>query len=143
MKRGVGNSFFSNNIRIEVYQTALKALKREKMLQSINSKYPGIEITIEDVLTKVHFLSRLKIPFIISVLLLTIINEICQTVGVIYAPSLFWLRTIYVALFWLILNIGYIIYGRKLLNLMPPELVKKVRKVIFNIIFINIRQLFQ
>src|SRR5690554_2119674 len=103
--------------RVEVYWFALRALKREEMLQEINSKYPGIEITIEDVLVKVHFLSRLKIPMIISILLLIIIEILTRVVGVMYFPSVGWIRSVYASILWFLLTVGYIIYGRKLSSL--------------------------
>ena len=100
------------------------------MLQKINAKYPGKEITLQLVAKKVHFLSKLRIPFIIIVSLFFILYIV--STAVIYADIQSELPTVYygyIGVNWVVLATGFIFYGRRLVNLMPSSLFKKVNKV--------------
>jgi len=112
-----------------LYRYALKSLKREDMLKAINKKYKGIDLTLETVLGQVKFVRRLKIPFAILVILLLVVEMVSHCYGELNMPVLLQIRLVYISIFWLFLLVGFIIYGRKLVGIMPPDLIPKVRKV--------------
>jgi hypothetical protein len=60
------------NYRVDLYNVAITSLKREDMLIKINANYKGKDLTVEEVVTKVKFLNKLKWPFVALMSFLTI-----------------------------------------------------------------------
>ena len=119
-------------------------LKKEEMLAKINSTYKGEAITIESIVNQVKFLKvneisrifskmnqRLKIPFIcIAIILFGLHFAICfvdpktktgYTIIILYY-CLF-------VIFFFGLNIGFLVYGRKIVSVMSRDIAKKVKAV--------------
>src|SRR4051794_39581575 len=57
---------------IDLYHVSISTLKQEQMLQKINANYKGVQITVEDIVAKVTFLKKLRLPFIICVLVIAV-----------------------------------------------------------------------
>ena len=96
------------------------------MMRKINSNYQK-EVTVESVVEKVRFLKKLKYPFIVIIF----INAVLMIVWAFFERN--GLYTIVLFAIWLIVFIlncvGFLVYGRKLVSLMPKDIVKKVRRV--------------
>ena len=101
------------------------------MFQKINKNYKGKEVTLEEVVHKVKFLSRLKIPFAIFVVFVFVsMMSLSVLIGLDIQPVLLdYLVHAQLAIYYLKLSVGFLIYGRKLVSLMPYEITKKVRMV--------------
>jgi hypothetical protein len=64
--------------RVDLYNVAITSLKREDMLIKINANYKGKDLTVEEVVTKVKFLNKLKWPFVFLMSFLTIFQWVCS-----------------------------------------------------------------
>eukprot|EP00027_Filamoeba_sp_ATCC50430_P008463 CAMPEP_0168560250 /NCGR_PEP_ID=MMETSP0413-20121227/10961_1 /TAXON_ID=136452 /ORGANISM="Filamoeba nolandi, Strain NC-AS-23-1" /LENGTH=259 /DNA_ID=CAMNT_0008591541 /DNA_START=249 /DNA_END=1024 /DNA_ORIENTATION=+ len=117
---------------IEVIQTSIRTIKKEQMMKSINMNYKGKEVTVEDMVERVQFLQKLKIPFGVFLVLLTIAVYALMTAARLnskYVVPLFAVLYALIGLCWLMLLAGFLIYGRRLIRLMPFELTKKVSRL--------------
>lgn len=117
---------------IEIYNISVTTLKRENLLIRINSSYKGKALTVEDVVQRVNLLKRLRIPFIASVIIifaLNVVDSVTQDINYSFYRS--WDIAYYtIFLFcWLALSAGFLVYGRKLVSLMPRDQLKKVRSL--------------
>src|SRR3954467_9124395 len=98
------------------------------MLASISINYKGKPITIEDMLQQARFLKKLKIPFVCTVaviFLLVVMRAVTKHYGIIQVPSI--ILAAVVVLNWLACAGGFVIYGRRLVTLMPNSFSSKVR----------------
>lgn len=106
-------------------------LNKEHMFQKINKNYKRKDVTLEEVVHKVKFLSQLKLPFTIFAVFVFISMMTLTVIGGL-GIQLWLLDNIVnaeLALIYVVLTIGFLVYGRKLVSLMPYELTRKVRKV--------------
>ena len=106
------------------------------MMQNINKNYKGKDITLEEMVERVNFLQKLKIPFGVFLVGLTVAVFVLETLAHLNPESRELLRTvmfIMVMLCWVFLILGYLIYGRRLIKLMPFQLTKKVTRVMCQI----------
>jgi hypothetical protein len=100
------------------------------MLQSISINYRGSPITIEDILQQATFLKKLKIPFLCSVGLifaLDVMKAITKQMGYIEAPSI--TLTSVVVLNWIVCAGGFLIYGRRIVQVLPNKFTSKVKRL--------------
>jgi hypothetical protein len=113
-----------------LYHSAVATIRREEMLEKINSRYKA-NVTVEDVLAQATLLKRLKIPFILVAnvgFIVTVIHEFWRAyVEVDFDFS--YLFAAYFILIWISFTIGFFIYGKRLMDLMPQNISKKLRKV--------------
>mmetsp|Transcript_13738 Transcript_13738/g.19051 ORF Transcript_13738/g.19051 Transcript_13738/m.19051 type:complete len:374 (-) Transcript_13738:23-1144(-) len=117
---------------IEVVRTSIQTIRKENMMQNINVHYKGKEVTVEDMVERVKFLQKLKIPFALFLILLTAaiyVMEIFMALEPQLTTSLLAILNIMVGLCWLFMLLGFLIYGRRLIRLVPFQITKKVKKL--------------
>lgn len=128
---------------VNLYNVAIADLKKEEMLQKINTNYRGTVVTVEHVVQQVRFLRKLKIPFVIVISCLFFSHlawSIVEGLKINYVEPRRWFY-IYLTLNLLVLCLGFLFYGRRLVQLMPYELSKKVKKLTFRITLLSIYML--
>eukprot|EP01119_Soliformovum_irregulare_P011605 TRINITY_DN2926_c0_g1_i1.p1 TRINITY_DN2926_c0_g1~~TRINITY_DN2926_c0_g1_i1.p1 ORF type:complete len:373 (+),score=33.97 TRINITY_DN2926_c0_g1_i1:59-1177(+) len=117
---------------IEIYSSAVATLKKEAMLSKINSSYSK-DITIEDVVDRVRFLRRLKWPFIVIVILGIMIDIVYVVMRAAHnynegvTITITW--TAYYTFCWFSYSFGFIIYGYRLIRLLPLEVSTRMREL--------------
>lgn len=118
--------------RIEVYSSAVASLKKEIMLSKINSSYSK-DVTIDDVVDKVRFLRKLKWPFIVIVILGFIIDIVYLIMRAIHPWNegiiITYVWTVYYTFCWFMYAFGFVIYGFRLVRLLPPEVSGRMAQV--------------
>lgn len=115
---------------IDLYNVSVTSMRTENMLVNINKNYKGKQITLEQMVEKVNFLKKLRTPFICVVASVFTFQIISNFLVYFLKNILYFLLFIfYTQTLWLILTFGFIIYGRRLVSLMPPNLFKRVRKL--------------
>ena len=121
--------------RIELINTSVHRMNKETMLQKINKTYQPKEVTVEEVIEQVKFLRKLIIPFVLVVgVLLALLLALSILIGLeIREGAMFVGFQTVVSVYWIAVFIGFVIYGRKLGDLMPPLLYNKVNKVCSNV----------
>jgi hypothetical protein len=100
------------------------------MLQSISINYKGKPITIEDILKQAKFLRRLKFPFVgtfIVIFLLDIVKAVTKQHGITTVPSA--ILAAVAAFAWLLCVLGFLIYGRRIVQLLPNKYSTKVKRL--------------
>jgi len=125
---------------MEIYYTTTKILRREEMLEKINSKYKS-NVTLDSVLSNIGVMNKTKIPFIILNILAFVIQEIRDIwYGVTVNPqndfSIPWL--VLMGFLYLIESIGFLIWGRRMVNILPQLMVKKLQRITRIIIVISL-----
>jgi amino acid transporter len=111
------------------------------MLKRVNSTYQG-SATIEEVLSRVKTIKKLKIPWIVVIALGFIIQWI-KDIFLFYLPSWFrTLRTVFFVLFYLATSIGFLIYRRRLIKLMPKETLARTKRVTRRVTILSVLVLF-
>jgi len=114
---------------IELYNLSIRTIKKENMLQSINVNYKGKSVTIEEIIKKVNNLRKLRFPFIGVVCLMFVISVV-RTITSIYGIEVTVMSIIlyvYTMINWFGLSLGYLVYGRKLVALMPNVLTSRMK----------------
>lgn len=117
--------------RIELYHVAFTTIKRERMLESINSRYQAKGLTVEDIVNQVARFRKLRIPFFVGIFL-GIAIQIVYDVLLVYSvnsPAVYIPWAIVFIILFFSTAAGFLIYGRRLARLMPPEISKKVIRV--------------
>eukprot|EP00027_Filamoeba_sp_ATCC50430_P004017 CAMPEP_0168564506 /NCGR_PEP_ID=MMETSP0413-20121227/13288_1 /TAXON_ID=136452 /ORGANISM="Filamoeba nolandi, Strain NC-AS-23-1" /LENGTH=181 /DNA_ID=CAMNT_0008596195 /DNA_START=482 /DNA_END=1023 /DNA_ORIENTATION=- len=96
--------------------------------------YRGKEVTVEDMVAQVQFLQRLKIPFLLAIFII-FCSDILLMIGsvLLKLPLLHAILVAVVVVYYIGLIIGFFIYRRKLVAIMPFELTKKVKKLTFRV----------
>ncbi|PRP86094.1 hypothetical protein PROFUN_03081 [Planoprotostelium fungivorum] len=129
----------------ELYQKTMKSIKQRDMMMKVNSNYQG-ELTVEQVMTKLTFLQRFKIPFI----LVTVISG-SVWVGRIVGNYKIWTvsawRTFYpfewsfFSTVWLLFGIIFTVYGIRLCRVMPEMMAHKMKMMTFKMIAVLMLQI--
>ena len=102
------------------------------MLQKISIHYKPKDVTLEDMVEKLKFLGKLKIPFTVLVIMEFVIIYATQIIGALFIKItivMFNIMITAVFLYYVVISIGFLIYRKKLISIMPVQLTKKVRKV--------------
>ena len=102
------------------------------MLQKISIHYKPKDITLEDMIEKLKFLGKLKIPFVLLVGVQFVIIYVTQIIGAIpgqNAVAMLNALFVVVIVYYVVISVGFLIYRKRLVSLMPFELTKKVRRV--------------
>ncbi|PRP88544.1 hypothetical protein PROFUN_02955 [Planoprotostelium fungivorum] len=118
----------------ELYYSAIRKMKREQMLQKIKPGYQST-LTIEDVMLKLHFVSKFRFAYVgVAVLNITFyVTRICthlfsRSSDVVFAFQTF--DNSFMAASWILFFGGYIFYGFRLLQILPPALASRIRTMI-------------
>lgn len=119
--------------RIDLINISVTTLRKEEMLQKISIRYKPKDITLEDMVEKLKFLGRLKIPFTFLIVLLFVIIYATQIVAGLNIQVLLMGNIMFgvVFIYYTITCVGFLVYRKKLISIMPFELTKKVKKVVF------------
>jgi len=118
---------------VDIYYTSLTSIRTENMLRTINTNYKGTHVTVEQVVQKVVFLKKLKIPFLVVVLSVMIFQIVAGFYFAAILPFIY-----YSTVVWIVLMAGFVIYGRRLVSLMPPELFQRVRKLTLRVTILSV-----
>jgi len=115
----------------DLYNTTTEMLKKEEMLEKINAKYKS-DLKLEDVLSKIRFVNRLKLPFVIIVIISYVLTAILYALIIVEAQnitSIVYIWAIFFVALYLVITIGFTVYGRKLIGVLPNAMAKRMRKV--------------
>jgi hypothetical protein len=118
------------SFRVELYHMSVSKIKQENMLQSISINYKAKTVTVEDMLKQATFLKKLKFPFIFTVTTLFVLNVVQaveKSKGNQVVPMV--ILTAYNVLNWLFCTGGFLIYGRRLVSLMPNHFSGRIRRL--------------
>jgi hypothetical protein len=101
--------------------------------------YKAKIVTVEEMLKQATFLKKLKFPFIFIVLTLFVLYVVEAVENSLGTPqtSLIVLA-VYNCLVWLLATGGFLIYGRRLVSLLPNNYSKKVKRLTFNLIILSV-----
>jgi hypothetical protein len=106
------------------------------MLQRISINYRGKSVTVEDMLKHATFLKKLKLPFVILVatdtvlyLVVAITMSISDSDAVV--PEL--LIVVYNCVIAIFISLGFLVYGRRLVSLLPNQYCGKVKRLSFKL----------
>jgi len=117
----------------DIYYTSLTSIRTENMLRTINTNYKGTHVTVEQVVQKVVFLKKLKIPFAVVVLSVMIFQIVSAFNFYAILPFIY-----YSTVVWIVLMAGFVFYGRRLVSLMPPELFLRVRTLTLRVTILSV-----
>ncbi len=100
-------------------------------MEKINAKYKS-NLTLEDVLSKIKFVNRMKMPFLAVNLVayaLSILTFIF--VGINDPNDLYFLYiwAIFLSVIFFLEAIGFLYFGRRLVNVMPDNIRQKMKRV--------------
>jgi len=114
----------------DVYQTTTKILRREEMLEKINSQYES-KVTLEDVVSKTRFMSKLRIPFLVLNGFAFIVG-LARDIAFVSIPpprAIHYVWSVVFLFLYFFEGIGFLIYGRKVVSVLPDILAVKMRRV--------------
>jgi len=115
----------------EVYYFSVKLLRQEEMLEKINVKYKS-NLSLEDVLAKIRFINRLKVPFLVinlSCWALSLLTFIWNGLNLKGNQSIVYVWAVFLSIIFFGEAIGFFIFGRRLMNVMPEDVRGKMTKV--------------
>ncbi|PRP83593.1 ARP protein [Planoprotostelium fungivorum] len=125
---------------VELYQYSLKSLRQQEMIRKINVNYSGA-ISMEDILKRIAFLQRFRIPFGIGSLI-TIGLWILWIVGTYHFTNTNSIKSLQIAYnaiqvaIWCLFFLGFVLCGIRLLRILPPTVAPKIRKMTYQLCFI-------
>jgi len=125
---------------VEAYQETIKRLNEQEMLAKIKQDY-NKEVTLEDILSNIRSVHRLRIPFGVILALIFIYRIIGMIMrGILnpaWSPMNISFNVIMIILF-ILIALGSIYYGRKLYQLFPKPLDQSMRDLTFNVVGLSI-----
>jgi len=127
---------------IDFYQAILIKLRKEEMLKKINSAYQS-NVTFEDILQQISKMRRVKIlmgvltvcGYITFIVFMVLVKYSVQNNQDLYA---FVGMVTWFAFVWLLLGIGFIIFGLRLCKLMPPQLGGRIQRLTYKVVGVAI-----
>ncbi|PRP74446.1 hypothetical protein PROFUN_06575 [Planoprotostelium fungivorum] len=125
---------------VELYQYSLKSLRQQEMIRKINVNFSGA-LSMEDILKRIAFLQRFRIPFGIGSLI-TIglwILWIAGTYHFTNPDAIKGLQMAYNSIqvaIWCLFFLGFVVCGIRLLGILPPTVAPKIRKMTYQLCFI-------
>ncbi|PRP80798.1 hypothetical protein PROFUN_11538 [Planoprotostelium fungivorum] len=136
----------------ELYSVTMKAIRSREMMKKVHTNMTT-ELSLEEIMTRITFIQRFKIPFIVTAGLsflvwvarvvgnVTITDPAGYQVWFIFTPA-------YYAAVWLGFGVAFCIYGYRLIRVMPQATARTIRTktikmvvVLFLSIAISIQQL--
>jgi len=115
----------------DLYNTTTQMLRKEEMLEKINQKYKS-DLKLEDVLERLRFVNRLRFPFVLIIIISYVITAIMYALiiaGVSNLTSITYIWGIYFVGLYLMVTIGFSVYGGKLIKILPVTFGTKMKKV--------------
>eukprot|EP01117_Protostelium_nocturnum_P018858 TRINITY_DN797_c0_g2_i1.p1 TRINITY_DN797_c0_g2~~TRINITY_DN797_c0_g2_i1.p1 ORF type:complete len:415 (-),score=43.76 TRINITY_DN797_c0_g2_i1:32-1246(-) len=131
---------------IELYNVSTLTLRREEMIQKINSNY-NPTVSLEDILLKVSFLRKFKVFFgvIVSLSLAFVVVFFCLYFYVKNYDQYWYYFNffmVYFLLCWVCLGAGFVLYGVRMYRIMPDIVKPKIFSItvlaIMTVIFLII-----
>ncbi|PRP79399.1 hypothetical protein PROFUN_12997 [Planoprotostelium fungivorum] len=108
-------------------------LTGQEMIKKINVNFSGT-LSMEDILRRITFLQRFRIPFAVSAL-----STIAGTYYIRETSSMKALQMAYNAIhvsIWCFFFIGLVVFSLRLLTILPPSVAPKIRRMTFILCFI-------
>lgn len=105
------------------------------MLANVNSNYEP-SITVEDIQNRVRKMSRFKASFVILVVLVTILQVPIIVSKLIFSPIFTMLEIVNLVIFIIfsaVFGIAFVLYGRKVMSLMPDKFQKEVKSITWKV----------
>ncbi|PRP80765.1 hypothetical protein PROFUN_11505 [Planoprotostelium fungivorum] len=127
---------------VELYQYTLKSLRQQEMIKKINVNFSAT-LSVEDVLDRITFLQRFRIPFAICCVI-TVCLWISFTAAYFHSRDPTGLSrfamgySAFHAALWTCFAFAFLFYGLKLLRILPASIGPKIRKMTFQLCFIVI-----
>jgi len=123
---------------IDFYQAILIKLKKEQMLKKINSAYQG-NVTFEDILEQISKMRKVKIFTAVLVILgyaafITFMSLASTSTDGKSDLNSFVGMVSWFAFVWLLLGVGFMIFGLKLCKLMPVELSSRIQRLTYKVV---------
>ncbi len=109
----------------------MKLLRQEQMLEKINAKYKS-NLTLEDVLDKIKFVNRFKMPFLIINIIayaLSVITFVLIGVNSEFSLMLIYIWSAFLTVVFFMEAIGFLYFGRRLVNVLPDNVRDKMKRV--------------
>jgi len=115
---------------VEFYHISVKAIRQNEMLKKVNKNYQT-DVTLKTIMGQLGTLKKFQIPFAVMVLLGFGVQGLQaglfstqrhHTLAAIIAS------TVYFMVCWVILTVAFLVYGRRLVAIMPDELAHKVKQ---------------
>lgn len=115
----------------------MKLLRDAELLKKVNSLF-NKEVTVEEVSKRANRLKKLRIPFIVIIVIAFLLQMAVMVVQVTYVETtngiLGIVSAVYDALCKLIICIGFLIYGKRLMRVMPVQhfaRINYVKRILF------------
>ncbi|PRP84699.1 hypothetical protein PROFUN_07949 [Planoprotostelium fungivorum] len=114
----------------ELYHSSIRKMKKMEMLRKIKPGYEG-NLTMEDVLLKLNFATKFRFAYvaitILSILIFmgAMIVWFKATTLTVWSNYLLFYYSFYAAA-WILFSFGYVLYGLRLLSIIPVVLKGKV-----------------
>jgi hypothetical protein len=124
-----------------IYDISIATLRREEMLRSINKNYKS-DVTLDDVLNATKIFKRSTLLYAIANVLAWVFQFIRETLlGLRVTSTKTAMQPIWMAFFGVLYfteSIGIVFYGFRLIRIMPPQIMRKMRTVTYKIMGIAI-----
>jgi len=115
---------------IEVFYMSVTAINTEQQLSKISVFNKGRDVSLDDIINKTNNMFRMKIPYIVCVAIIALyqIPSVVFTLQYSILHSFISIGSIILlGLFYIIFCTAFVIYGRKISSLIPPELTNRFK----------------